>query len=224
VIRLERPLPDGSLVVVRFSGTADGDLAARSPQVEQCRAAIDARPWTWLEQEHGAAVVTVTAPGGQSGSVADASVTTLPDAVLAVQVADCAPVMLWSDEGVVAVAHAGWRGLVVGVLGRTVTRMRELGAGTIRAVLGPCIRVESYAFSAGDLDRVAAAVGDVVRGRTRDGQPALDIPAAVRACLASAGVDDLHDVCTDTATSPGLWSWRASHTQARQAGLVVREL
>ena len=54
--------------------------------------------------------------------------------------------------------------------------------------LGPCIHPGCYEFSAPDLDRVTARFGDRVRGRTQDRAPALDLPAAVSAALATAGV------------------------------------
>ena len=82
-------------------------------------------------------------------------------------------------------AHAGWRGLMAGVIPRTVDRMRALGAGEITAALGPCIHAECYEFSPDDLDTVAARLGDGVRSLTRGGAPALDVPAAVRAALDS---------------------------------------
>ena len=52
--------------------------------------------------------VVVDHPGDGAGSSADASMTTVPGAVLAIQTADCAPVVIAGD-GVVGVAHAGWR-------------------------------------------------------------------------------------------------------------------
>jgi len=131
--------------------------------------------------------------------------------------ADCAPVALASREGVVGVAHAGWRGLLGGVLERAVAAMRALGAGEIEAVLGPCIRPPCYEFGADDLDRVAARLGDGVRGRTASGAPALDLPAGVGAALERAGVDDLRDVGLCTACTPGYFSHRARGDRGRQA-------
>src|SRR5205085_527297 len=94
---------------------------------------------------------------------------------------------LWSAQGVStgrdAGAHAGWVGLLAGVRGRTVEHMRALGATDVRAVLGPCIRVECYEFGPDDLDRVAARLGDGVRSTTASGTPALDLAAGVRASL-----------------------------------------
>src|SRR5205807_5312216 len=135
------------------------------------------------------------------GTKADAAVTDAPRSVLAVLAADCAPVALVSPEGVVAAVHAGWRGLVAGVLERAVNGARLLGATELRAVLGPCIHPECYEFGAADLDSVAAQYGDSVRSVTADGQPALDVPAAVRAALRGAGVADVDDVDVCTACS-----------------------
>ena len=136
--------------------------------------------------------------------------------------ADCAPVALASDEGVVGVAHAGWRGLAAGVVDATVEAMRSLGATRIQAVLGPCIRTACYPFGAEDLDTVVTLTGPEVRGLDRHGRPALDLAAGVVAVLRRAGVDDVDDVGTCTACSDGHWSWRARRDHARQATVVWR--
>lgn len=223
----------GSTVHYRFTGRAEGDLGSLaergpsgpSPAMESRRRAIVDGPWTWLRQVHGARVVHVTQPGAEAGAEADAAVTTDPGAVLAVLTADCAPVMLSSAEGVRGVAHAGWRGLEAGVIGAAVAAMRDLGATDVTAVVGPCIHPCCYAFSATDLDRVALAVGDVVRSQTRDGQPALDLPAAVRASLVSAGAalpaGGDPAACTSCTTDgdgrPRWFSHRARGDDQRQA-------
>ena len=178
--------------------------------------------WTWLRQVHGNTVVRIDAADGGAGAPADGAVTTVPGAALAVLAADCAPVALASAEGVVGVAHAGWRGLVVGVLERTVEAMRDLGATTIAAALGPCIHPECYEFGDADLDRVAGRLGDDVRSTTATGRPALDLPTGVRAALANAGVSDLHVIDVCTACSPDLFSWRARRDTGRQAVVVWR--
>jgi YfiH family protein len=173
-------------------------------------------PWTWLRQVHGARVVVVTEPGAHAGEEADAAVTATSGCVVAVQVADCAPIALVSDD-VVGVAHAGWRGLAAGVVPATVEAMRALGAGDIRAVVGPCIHPECYEFGAEDLDGVAAVLGDVVRATTATGAPALDLVAGVRAALNGAGVSEVEVVDTCTACSAEHWSFRARGEPERQA-------
>jgi hypothetical protein len=173
-------------------------------------------PWTWLRQVHGAGVVVVDAPGQHAGAQADAAVTASPGCVLAVQVADCVPVALVAD-GVIGVAHAGWRGLVHGVLPATVAAMRDLGATEVRATLGPCIHAECYEFGADDLEELSAALGDDVVATTSNGAPAADLVAATRATLSAAGVRDVEVIDVCTSCSPDLWSFRARGDVQRQA-------
>ena len=165
---------------------------------------------------HGARVVVVERPGDHAGEEADAAVTATPGCVLAVQVADCAPVALVSDD-VVGVVHAGWRGVLAGVVPATVAAMRALGAVEIRAVIGPCIHAECYEFGADDLERIAALLGDEVRATTPSGTPALDVVAAVRASLDRADVTDIDVVDVCTACSHEHWSFRATADAQRQA-------
>jgi YfiH family protein len=201
---------------VRFTDRADGDLANDSPGVDERRRAVVDLPWTWLRQVHGSGVVVVDAPGAGAGLTGDAAVTAVPGAVVAVTTADCAPVALLSDAAV-GVAHAGWRGLVAGVLGATVDALRALGAGEVRAVVGPSIRPRCYEFGPEDLHAVAAALGPSVRGRTAGGAPALDLGAGVRSALAAAGVDSVEDAGTCTACSTAHWSARRHSDRGRSA-------
>ena len=101
-----------------------------------------------------------------------------------------------------------------------VDALRGLGATRVEAALGPCIRAECYEFGTAELDRVVARYGEAVRGRTATGASALDVPAAVAAALAGAGVDLVHDEGVCTSCSPGYYSHRARGEPERQA-LVV---
>ena len=194
------------------------------PDVAERRRAVVDLPWTWLRQVHGADVARVEGPGDKAGWRADAAVTAAEGCALAVLTADCAPVALASAEGVIGVAHAGWRGVLAGVLEATVDEMRALGATDVRALVGPCVRAGCYAFGPAELDDVAARLGDGVRATTTDGQPALDLPAAVRTALRRAGIEpgDVGDVGTCTACSTQHFSWRARKEQQRQAAVVWR--
>jgi len=214
---------------VRFTGRADGDMGHGGEYVVEVKPPVAARrravvelPWTWLRQVHGSEVVHVRSPGDGAGSRADAAVTDAAGCAVAVLVADCAPVALASSEGVVGVAHAGWMGLMAGVLERTVERMRALGATDVRAVLGPCIRPDCYEFGTEPLDRLAARLGDGVRGLTAMGTPAFDVPRAVGAALAGVGVVEVADVGQCTACDPNYFSWRARREPERQAVVAWR--
>jgi purine-nucleoside/S-methyl-5'-thioadenosine phosphorylase / adenosine deaminase len=165
-----------------------------------------------LHQVHGATVVTVTRPGEHAGVDADAAITRVPEATLAVRTADCVPIVLEGD-GVIGVVHAGWRGLAAGIVGTTIAEMGDVR----RATIGPHIRAGCYEFGPADLDTVAAALGDGVRATTTTGQPALDLTAAVRATLGDVEVVD-HGACT--ACTDLYFSWRARKETARFATLA----
>lgn len=210
-----------ALVCFTAKGDGDmGDLSGADPVVRARRRAVVDRTWTWLTQVHGAGVVVVDRPGGSSGAIADGAVSARPGVALAVVTADCAPVAFASPEGVIGIAHAGWRGLMAGVIGETVSAMRALGARSVVAALGPCIHHPCYAFGLTDLDRAVARLGAEVRAETSDGQPALDLPLAVRREVGRAGGVLVGDAGVCTACSPDHWSWRARKDRQRQATVV----
>ena len=212
------PLAAGRVARVRFTARADGDLriGAPSDELDERRSRIVDRPWTWLHQQHGALVVSVTRPDQSAGVAADGAVTGRTGAPLAVQTADCAPVALVSPEGVVGVAHAGWRGLVAGIVERTVTAMGDLGARSVRALVGPMIGPECYQFGPDELAEVSAAVGRDVSATTTEGELALDLPAAVAAALDAAGAETVWQADACTACGP-YFSHRARGDRGRQA-------
>ena len=127
------------------SGSGGLNLGAhvgdRLPDVLQNRLLLQAslpdQP-KWLTQVHGSEVVDAATVVG--APEADASFCTQVGVVCAILTADCLPVLFCDEHGrVVAAAHAGWRGLVGGVLENTVASMRKSGAGKILAWLGPAI-------------------------------------------------------------------------------------
>jgi YfiH family protein len=146
-----------------------------------------------LTQVHGTAVVHATAAwaAGQ-GPRADAMVTDRPGLALGIVTADCAPVLFCdAAAGVVGAAHAGWRGALAGVLEATVAAMQALGARRIAAVVGPCIRQESYEVGADLRDAVLAHDPGDARffgpGR-REARWQFDLPGYCAARLEAAGV------------------------------------
>lgn len=170
----------------------------------------DPAEWICLHQVHGARVYPSDVAGptaGRPAPEADAAVSTESDAVLSVLTADCAPVALVAP-GVVGAVHAGWRGVLAGVLEAAVAEVRRRSDGPITAVLGPCIHPECYEFAAADLERIAARLGPEVAGETAGGQLALDLPVAVALALTEAGVTDITDIGVCTACSADHFSHR----------------
>jgi copper oxidase (laccase) domain-containing protein len=156
---------------------------------------------------------------------ADALVCADPSIRLAMLTADCASVAMASEDGVMAAVHAGWRGLLGGVVEATATAMRTLGASSLHGALGPCIHPECYEFSPADLAVVADRFGAQVRSETSTGRPALDLPAAVAAALDRSGVEWVGgvDACTACSDRDRYFSHRARRDTARQALVVWSE-
>lgn len=219
-------LSDGSTVTVAWTERSDGDFAIDAPAVERRRRALVDRPWFWLRQVHGDRVVVVDDDDASlaCGIEADSIVSRRADVALSVQSADCTTIGLWSDDGVIAAVHCGWRGLEAGVVDATMTAMRSLTTAPVHAVIGPSIGVECNEFGTDDLDRLQRRFGDVVLGRTAAGAPALDVRAGVRSSLDRLGIEirSSDDRCT-ACEAESFHSHRARAEQGRQSLVVWRD-
>ena len=174
-----------------------------------------------LRQVHGSTVAVVEGrQGTRRRPRADGIVCAVPGTVLMVRAADCVPVLLADPvAGVVGAAHSGRLGLVAGVVTATVIRMREMGARTVAAWLGPHVCGRCYEVPA-DLRDAVAEVEPASAATTSWGTPALDLGAGVRAQLERADVR-IHDVSRCTRESDDLFSYRRDGPRAgRHAGLV----
>lgn len=123
-------------------GSGDDPAAVAENRRRLYRALGIDTPPVWLRQVHGAGAVdaaTLAEP-----VEADACFSREPGRVCVVQTADCLPVLLCDYAGtVVAAAHAGWRGLVRGVLPATVRAM-ERPPAELMAWLGPAIGPDAF--------------------------------------------------------------------------------
>ncbi|MEM1371410.1 MAG: polyphenol oxidase family protein, partial [Pseudomonadota bacterium] len=130
-------------------GSADDRTAVLENRSRVCRAlGAQGTKLVTVHQCHSAhAVVLSEHPEPDELPKADGIVTTRPGLVIGALAADCAPV-LFADAGagVVAAAHAGWRGAVHGIIGATVAQMEAAGAvrSRIVAAVGPCISQPAY--------------------------------------------------------------------------------
>jgi YfiH family protein len=187
---------------------------------------LDPACLVFMQQVHGAGVAVIDgAPEpGAAAPVADALVTDRAGLGLVVLVADCVPVLLAARRSdVVAVAHAGRRGVAAGVVGATVSAMCGLGARPDRvvAVVGPAVCGSCYEVPAAMADEVAALVPSA-RSTTRDGTPGLDLRTAVATQLLEAGVETVEVDPWCTVESRDLFSHRRDGVTGRFAGVVLR--
>lgn len=177
----------------------------------------------WLSQVHS--VAAVDAAVCEIGCEADASHTDQPGVVCAVMTADCLPVLLCDTAGChVAAVHAGWRGLLNGVIERAISNMNA--EDDILAWLGPAIGPD--AFEVGDEVREAfLSVDKGVESAFRpsaNGRWLADIYALARRRLAHAGVSGIYGggFCTFTDTQR-FYSYRRDGRTGRMASLIWLE-
>jgi len=175
-----------------------------------------------MRQVHGNTVDVPEERRSAGRPEADALVSSQPDRVLVVRVADCVPVLLADPvSGVIGAVHAGRPGLAAGVAPAAVDRMRTLGARDLTAWLGPRVCGGCYEVPESMQAEVGALVPEAV-STTSWGTPSLDIGTGVRAQLESLGVDVV-DVGVCTRESGDLYSYRRDGTASgRFAGLVRR--
>jgi YfiH family protein len=172
-----------------------------------------------VHQVHSAEAVHVDRPWPQDQRPhADAMVTDLPNVLLGILTADCAPV-LFADRraAVIGAAHAGWRGALAGVTDSTIAAMERLGAKreTIHAAVGPCITQQSYEVDEAFRARFVAsdAGNDRFFAAGAAGKPRFDLEAYVVHRLVAAGIDEVEALNLDTYTAPDrFYSYRrATH-------------
>ena len=188
------------------------------PTVLANRALLAAQvgPIQYMTQVHGNRVVVVEEVTDEDPT-ADALVTGIPGVSLAVQVADCIPLLLHSGESVAAV-HVGRKGLVNGVALAALETMRDMGSSEITAIIGPSICGNCYEVSQEIYDEVTA-LHPAAASRTAQGTPALDLPAALRVLLESQSIA-LIDESRCTLENDDLYSYRRDGVTGRQAGII----
>jgi YfiH family protein len=183
-------------------------------------------PPCWLRQVHGVDVVRFDGDRGEDNEPeADASVSSAPGTVLAILTADCMPVLFCADDGSeIGAAHAGWRGLVGGVLESTVAAMHS-APQRLHAWLGPAAGPQHYeigeevfdAFVSRDWSAGSAFVS------TRPHHWRVDLYALARRRLEAVGIDAsrIHGGGLCTIAEPDrFFSHRRDQRGGRMASLI----
>lgn len=213
-------------------GSDDDARAVETNRRLAADAIMPGAPLASVYQVHSptAVIVTNAAPAAERPQ-ADALVTDRPGLLLGVVTADCAPVLMAdATAGVVAAAHAGWRGATAGITDQAIAAMISLGASVdrIAAAVGPCIARASYEVDHAFADRLLEEDSGNERflGDGPRGNPHFDLEAYVVARLAAAGVRRIEAMGLDTyALEDRYYSYRrATHriepTYGRQISLI----
>jgi len=163
-------------------------------------------PPYWLKQVHGNHVVR--AGVGDDCPEADASFSAETGVVCAIKSADCLPILLADKQGrAIAAIHAGWKGLLAGIIDKTITAM-PVPASECLAWLGPCIGPQAFRvrqdvyrpFTEQWPESIAAF------NKVNDEQWLADLCLIARQRLNHAGVTNIYggEDCTNTPLTPRL--------------------
>jgi polyphenol oxidase len=197
------------------------DLVSQNRQIIKTMLNLPSEP-VWLNQTHSnrAVKATVTSTPLQ----ADASYTDRPGVVCAVMTADCLPLLACSVDGVeIAAIHAGWRGLLDGVIDNTIAALKNKD---LLVWLGPAIGPERF--------EVGAEVRTAFLAKSAEYAPAFnqqshdkylaDIYQLARINLAALGVDKVYggNFCTVT-DHERFYSYRRDKGTGRMATLIWRD-
>jgi YfiH family protein len=148
-----------------------------------------------VKQVHGAEAIDAAEAGPDRCADALVGRAGVSPTAVGVRVADCVPVLV-ADEasGNVAAIHAGWRGVVAGVVHAGVARLAATGTrgATPRlvAAIGPCIGPCCFEVGREVAEQIANALKGVnVIVAERGDKAFVDLRVAVRAQLLAAGVE-----------------------------------
>lgn len=161
-------------------------------------------------QVHGAELIEVGESDSGVLGEADGLIARSPGPVLGILTADCAPVVVRAADGV-AVLHAGWRGLVAGVVEAGLERLER----PTSAWIGPCIHACCY--------EVGNEVVDAFRSRdlpVASGDRVDPAQAAV-AILERAGIDDIAVAPQCTHCDSSYFSYRRDGVTGRQGAFAA---
>jgi polyphenol oxidase len=184
------------------------------------------KPIQWLNQVHGTAVHmcdSVLPP-----PTADATITCQTTLALAVMTADCLPVVFTAVDAkgqrAIGIAHAGWRGLLNGVLDQTVRALlATMPNATLHAHLGPCIGLAHFEIGSEVRTAFLASTPDSVKHFTTKGlgKYLCDLESLARDSLSRLGVRHVSGGGWCTVSDPRLASYRRTPVTGRFATVVA---
>lgn len=178
----------------------------------------------WLKQVHGVEVIEASADGIEREG--DAVFTRDPGQICTLHTADCLPVLFTAESAdIVAMAHAGWRGLASGILEQTVAKL-AVRPDQIRVWLGPAIGPD--AFEVGDEVRAAFMAthpeAETCFHINANERWQADLYALARLRLGKLGIDKVSGGNFCTYADPRFFSFRRQSVTGRMLSLIWLEL
>ena len=181
-------------------------------------------------QVHGADVRIVESEAEITDNVkeADGLITSLQATPLLIFTADCVPIVFYDKkQGVVALAHAGWRGTYGNIAGEMVSIMRNkygCKVGDVKTIIGPSVSVDNYEVFYDLIEKFAALeVQDYYK--ENDGKYYLDLWQLNKELLKKCGIleDNIKiiDFCT-VRDNDKFFSYRLDDATPKRIGTIIQ--
>lgn len=178
--------------------------------------ASQAKPITWLNQTHSNTVVSLIEPIPAAALVADAAYTRTENLACTVMSADCMAIMLSNRNGTeVAAVHAGWKGLLDGVIENTVSKFLS-ARDELHVWFAPSICQQHFevGFEVADL---FSLYSDALAPSANDKKILLDLVCVAANKLKALGVHHLYYSEQCTYSTENLFSHRKATHQGKIA-------
>ena len=206
--------PFDSLNLASYVGDSAENVSAN---LAIAKGLVSASEISVMNAEHGNTVHIVSEPGvAQPG---DGLITMQTDLALVALAADCVPFGLVDPvNGVIAVGHAGWRGVLANVMQALLDEFVSTGAQLkhTQAVIGPAICAKCYEVPAERVEQFRVVRPDAIASSRN-----LDLIAGVKSVLATQ-VTKIHEISGCTLESSDLFSYRrAAGEPTGRGGLVI---
>jgi len=180
----------------------------------------------WLKQVHGTEILVLRKkekippfPLPFDGVISDRK-----DTILLIRTADCIPIFIWDPEnGVIGALHGGWRGVLGGIISKTISKMRKLFSSDPRKLivaLGPSIKGCCYEFKGKEVEDFLEKFGQEVIIQ-KDGVPHLNLPLCAFKELEKCGVQQVEEIPHCTFCDPNFHSWRREKERKRNYNFIA---
>lgn len=150
----------------------------------------------------------------------DGFITQIPGLTLAIQVADCAAVLLWdSTNNVIAALHAGWRGAAGDIVPKGVEKMIEQGADSskLKAWVSPCISLKNFEVGI----EVADQFPDEFVDYERYAKPHINLKVFLKSQMTEAGIPENHIEVSDKCTVDDVENFYSYRREGKQSGRML---
>lgn len=175
----------------------------------------------FTDQKHTNKIIIVD--GNNNFEIADGMVCKKPKIALGILTADCVPILLADEKKeIIAAVHSGWRGARTNIISAAIEAMKDLGATSIKAIIGPCIKQPNYEVDElfyKDFINENEDFNKFFILSNRDNHYLFDLTSYAKEKLEQENIDDIFDINQDTYSDEENYFSFRRHTHNPQSAM-----